>query len=80
MRGDAMKHPFDADVLVDIRPVHTLTVPDEAKIRALTRTSWMRGSSLAAVFMPCLQNPAALRSDDSANHVQFVGAETLVPS
>src|SRR3989442_1479558 len=27
--------------------------------------------------MPCLQNLAALRSDDSANRVQFVGAEAV---
>ena len=44
---------------------------------SVSRTSWMRGSLLAAVFMPCLQNPAALRSDDSANRVQFVGAEAV---
>src|SRR2546426_392528 len=44
---------------------------------SVSRTSWMRGSLLAAVFMPCLQNLAALRSDDSANRVQFVGAEAV---
>jgi hypothetical protein len=30
--------------------------------------------------MPYLQNLATLRPDDSANHVQFVGAETVAPS
>src|SRR5256885_1251709 len=44
---------------------------------SVSRTSWMRGSLLAAVFMPYLQNLAALRSDDSANRVQFVGAEAV---
>jgi hypothetical protein len=39
----------------------------------------MRGSLLAAVFMPYLQDRGALRSDDSANHVQFVGAEAVTP-
>src|SRR5256712_29471 len=43
---------------------------------SVSRTSWMRGSLLAAVFMPCLQNLAALRSDDSANRVQFVERES----
>jgi hypothetical protein len=37
----------------------------------------MRGSLLLAVFMPYLQDFAALRTDDSANHVQFVGVETM---
>jgi hypothetical protein len=32
---DAMKHPFYADVFVDIRPVDTLAGADEAEIRAL---------------------------------------------
>src|SRR5947207_9323811 len=44
---------------------------------SVTRTVWMRGSLLPAVFMPYLQNFAAPRTDDSANHVQFVGAETM---
>jgi len=35
MRGDTMKHPFNADVLVDIRPVHALTGPNKTKILAL---------------------------------------------
>jgi hypothetical protein len=35
MCRDAVKHSFDADVLVDIRPVHTLTGPDQVKILAL---------------------------------------------
>jgi hypothetical protein len=35
MRRDAMKHAFDADVLIDVRPVDSLTGADETKIRPL---------------------------------------------
>ena len=35
MGRDTMKHTFDTDVLVNIRPAHSLTGPDKAKIRAL---------------------------------------------
>lgn len=45
---------------------------------SVTRTSWMRGSFLAAVFMPHLQNRGAPRADDSADHVQLVSAEAVV--
>ena len=35
MSGDAIKHAFDADVLVDIRPMYSLTGPDKTEIRPL---------------------------------------------
>jgi len=36
---------------------------------SVTRTSWMRGSLLSAVFMPCLQNRGAMGPGDSTNHI-----------
>src|SRR5271167_71777 len=47
---------------------------------AVTRTSSIRGSLLATVFIPCLQNDRAMRLNDSTNHVQLVGAETMIAS
>src|SRR6185436_20788718 len=38
----------------------------------------MRGSLLAAVFMPRLQNDEAMRLDEAPNHVQLMGAEAVV--
>jgi hypothetical protein len=32
MRWHAVKHPFHADVFIDIRPVHTLSVSDKLKV------------------------------------------------
>jgi hypothetical protein len=35
MRRDAVKHTFDTDVLIDIRPMNPLTRPDETEMRPL---------------------------------------------
>ena len=35
MSGYAMKHAFDTDVLIDIRPMYSLTGPDETEIGPL---------------------------------------------
>ena len=35
MRWDAVKHALDADVLVNVWPVHSLAYPDETEIGPL---------------------------------------------
>jgi hypothetical protein len=40
----------------------------------------MRGSPLAAVLMPSLQNDRAMGLDHPANHIQLPGAEAVIAS
>src|SRR3990170_3665273 len=47
---------------------------------SVTRTCSMRGSVLAAVFMPCLQNRCAMGGDQPANGIQLSGAEAVAAS
>src|SRR3990172_5269017 len=46
---------------------------------SVTRTSWIRGSLLAAVFMPRLQNGGAMRLEDAPDHVQLTSVEPVTP-
>src|SRR5436309_1329518 len=46
----------------------------------VTRTCWMRGSVLAAMFMPCLQYRCAMGVDEPADDVQLSGAEAVATS
>src|SRR2546428_13757419 len=45
---------------------------------SVTRTSWMRVSLLAVVFMPCLQDGGSALQDKSPDHVELAGAEALI--
>jgi hypothetical protein len=46
----------------------------------VTRTLLMRGSLLAAVFIPSLYNDNQMRLNDSSNNVQLPGVEAMIPS
>src|SRR2546425_1667163 len=46
----------------------------------VTRTLLMRGSLLAAVFIPSLYNHSQMRLNDSSNNLQLPGVEAMVPS
>src|SRR5438552_4452313 len=45
----------------------------------VTRTLRIRGSLLATVFMPSLQNDDAVHLDDATDHVQLPSSEPMVP-
>jgi hypothetical protein len=39
MRWDAVKHALDTDVLIDVRPMNSLTGADETKVCSLLGSS-----------------------------------------